>query len=262
MRSKSPADFVYDSTITQILIALAVNGLYGLVLGLSLLPSAIMLRAAIMPAISDGAGFVEVFRLAMAAGLAVFAYFLWGALVQAALVRLISAGIRPGRYPKASLTTLRWLVYSGIYNLALRSILPFIPVSWFSTAFFKIVGARIGKNVYINTPFLNDAYLVTIEDDVIVGGGAEISCHIMERDHLVLRPIRIGESSLIGTGAYLSPGTEIGARCVVGARCYLRMGTKVPDGSVLTVLAGMPMREAFALEKKGSRRKGGAADRG
>jgi len=35
----------------------------------------------------------------------------------------------------------------------------------------------------------------------------------------------------------------------VGARCYLRRGAKVADGSVLTVVAGLPMRTVHGLEK-------------
>lgn len=261
---------LYESSPAQILIALVINAFYAAVLGLSLVPSAWIVWAGAARVLGFGPGtpsagrglagllggaqasapvFGSFVLLGLAGGAAVFTYFIWGAIFQATLVRLLSLGIKPGRYPKVSSVTLRWLIYSGIYNISTRTILPFIPVSWFITAYFRIVGAKIGRNVFINTPWLNDAYLLTLEDGVILGGNAEISCHLYEREWLHLERIRIGKDSLVGTGAYVPPGTDIGERCVVGARCYLRKGTNLPDGSVYTVIAGLPARRAFGIEK-------------
>lgn len=250
-------EILYDSQFTQIIIALIINAFYASVLGISLLPSVwITVRAAGATEIARNAHPLAIVAFSLALGAAVFAYFLWGAIFQALMIRLISFGVKPGRYPKVSATTVRWLIYSGIFNIAMNSILPFIPVSWFSIAFFRIVGARIGKNVYINTRYLNDAYLMTIEDGVVIDGNAEISCHLMEKDWLHLEPVKIGKGTLIGTGAYIPPGTAIGERCTIGARCYLRKGTRVSDGSVLTVVAGIPMRDAFTIEKRTARKTG------
>jgi acetyltransferase-like isoleucine patch superfamily enzyme len=267
---KNILEAVYESAPTQILIALVINAFYAAVLGLSLVPSAWIVWTSASRILgfgpgsggaarglanllgggsSGGPGFGGFVLLGLSGGAAVFAYFLWGAIFQASMVRLLSLGIKPGRYPKVSLTTLRWLIYSGIYNISTRTVLPFIPVSWFITAYFRIVGAKIGRNVFINTPWLNDAYLLTLEEGVILGGNAEISCHLYEREWLHLEPIHIGKDSLIGTGAYVPPGTTIGERCVVGARCYLRKGTQLSDGSVYTVIAGLPARRAFGIEK-------------
>jgi len=187
---------IYESSPAQILIALVINAFYAAVLGFSLVPSAWIVWASASRILGFGPGASAAARglanllggaqasapgfgafvlLGLAGGAAVFTYFLWGALFQASLVRLLSLGIKPGRYPKVSLVTLRWLIYSGIYNISTRTVLPFIPVSWFITAYFRIVGAKIGRNVYINTPWLNDAYLLTLEEGVILGGNAEIS---------------------------------------------------------------------------------------
>ncbi len=58
-----------------------------------------------------------------------------------------------------------------------------------------------------------------------------------------------------GSGAYISPGVTVGKNCTIGARCYIRMGVQIPDGSVYTVLAGLPVKNIFELEKKGGREK-------
>lgn len=249
---RNPAEVLYESTPIQIILALVVNAIYAAIVGIALVPTAVILYYGIGSTLASGAlpsvvGFVLV---GLTAGGAVFAYFLFGALVYGLLIRLISLGMRPGRYPKVSMTTVRWLIYSGIYNIAQQSVLPFIPVSWFATAFFKIIGAKLGRNVYIRTPYLNDAFLITVEDDVVIGGMAEVSPHLVEKDWLHLTEVRIGKSSLVGTGAYISPGVTIGENCVIGARCYIRKGSVIPDGSVYTVVAGRPMREIISLEKR------------
>lgn len=242
---------VYNSQPVQIVLALVIYAVYASVLGAALAPSAWLLATAARPLALAGWELTpgRLAALAGAGGASVFLYFIWGSMVMAALIRLLTLGLKPGKYPKASVTTLRWLIQSGIHCLAMRSILPYIPVSCFSNLYFKIIGAKIGKNVYINTNLVSDAYLLTLEDGVILGGDSEVTCHLMEREHLILSPIRIGKGSLIGTGAYISPGVDVGERCTVGARCYIRRGVRIPDGSVLTVLSGLPARKVHEMER-------------
>lgn len=257
-------DRMYESTPVQILFALIFNGFYAVVLGLSLIPSTLIIYLAIddfIAVLPLGMGnLLPLLKLSILAGLAVFTYFLWGAMLQSSLIRLLSWGLKPGRYPKVSFTTLRWILYSGISNIANRTILNFIPVSWFATAYFRIVGARIGKNVYINTAYINDAYLVTLEEGAIIGGTAEISAHLMEKEWLYLLPVHVGKNSLVGTGAYISPGVHVGDNCVIGARSYIRRGTRIPDNSIYSVLSGLPMRQLYGLEKGWTRRGKKAGD--
>lgn len=249
--SVSIGERIYNSIPVQVFLAFVIYALYALVLAVSLIPAvallALVLRA--FAAINWHIDLKHILVLAAAVAVSVYLYFIWGAVWMAFLIRLIMLGVKPGKYPKASLTTLRWLIQGGIHTIAMRSILPYIPVSFFCTLYFRVCGARIGKNVYINSNLVSDAYLLSLEDGVIIGGGAEVSCHIMEREYLILSPIRIGADSLIGTGAYISPGVSIGSRCTIGARCYIRRGVRIPDGSVYTVLSGLPMRQVHDLEK-------------
>jgi len=242
---------LYESQLVQIILAGVIYALYASVLGIALAPSVWLMVSALDALNAAGTPWSAggILMAGLAAGAAVYVYFLWGACFMALMVRIISAGTKPGRYAKTSFTTIRWLIHSGIHTIAMRSILPFIPVSYFCNLYFKILGAKIAKNVYINTPMVADAYLLTLEEGVIIGGNAEVTCHIMERDHLVLSPIRIGRDSLVGTGAYVSPGVDIGARCTIGARCYIRRGVTIPDGSIYTVIAGLPIRSVYEIEK-------------
>jgi acetyltransferase-like isoleucine patch superfamily enzyme len=249
---KSALQAISGSTPMQILVALLFFSFYAAVIGLALFPSILFLAWTARELLSSP-GWTDLLLFSLSLGGALFIYFLVGVLVMGGLIRLLSLGIKPGKYPAVSITTVRWLLYSGIATIAVVTILPMIPVSWFSNLYFRIIGCKIGKNVYLNSFLINDAYLIEIGDDVTVGGKANISCHLFEKNFLILDRIKIGSHSLIGAFSYISPGVEIGERCTIGLNCYVRRGTKIKPGSVFTSLGGLPIKEMIQLEKHVSR---------
>ena len=81
------------------------------------------------------------------------------------------------------------------------------------------VGA--GTNFQDNVVLHGEAGPMTIGDNVTVGHGA------------ILHGRSIGDRTLIGMGAILLQGCEIGADCVVAAGAVVTGKTKAPDGSLL-----------------------------
>jgi len=53
---------------------------------------------------------------------------------------------------------------------------------------------------------LNDAYLLEIGDNSIVGGKSTLSCHIFEKGRLILKRITIGKNCMVGACTYVHPG--------------------------------------------------------
>ena len=115
--------------------------------------------------------------------------------------------------------------------MAGRLVLSFVPMSFFINIFFKIVGAKIGKNVRINSWFLNDAYLLEIGDNVFIGGKTDVSCHTFENNVLILKNVKIGANSTIGQRCYISPGATIGDHSVIGQYCFIRKNKTIPPHS-------------------------------
>ncbi len=250
---KSVINFISESPVTQALITCVVYAIYAAVMGISLVPSVglVVYGARQFPPGTLSA--VNLLAFCGILGVAVYLYFITGVIIMGILIRILSLGMKPGKYPRASFAMLRWLIYSGIYHVAGSTILTFIPMTFFTNLFFKLAGAEIGKNVYINTWFLNDAYLLEIEDNVVIGGKTDVSCHTFEDNCLVLSPIRIGEGTLIGTGCYISPGVTIGKRCKIGMYSFIRKNTVLPDKTFISSLAGMPVRDVAILENIRSR---------
>jgi acetyltransferase-like isoleucine patch superfamily enzyme len=244
---------VYESLPVQVAFTLVMYGLYAAMIGVCLVPSALVLHGAARALLAQPpAGMALLARLllfCLSAAASLYVYFITGIIVMGALVRLATLGMRPGRYPMLSATTARWLLSSGISLIVQKTILPLIPVTFFSNLYFRLVGLRMGRGVRLNSWFLNDPWLIELGDGVVVGGGADFSPHQFEDNHLILEPIRVGSGTLIGAHCYISSAVTIGSNCLIGIRSYLRRGTRVPDGTRMTSLAGLPLRDMYRVEK-------------
>lgn len=83
--------------------------------------------------------------------------------------------------------------------------------------FARGMGMKIGRGSLLNTTNLYDLDLLEIGNDVVVGGDAFLTGHIVEGRQLIRRKIRIGSRSVIGLHAVILPGATIDADCHVGA---------------------------------------------
>ncbi|MBY0523945.1 MAG: gamma carbonic anhydrase family protein [Gemmataceae bacterium] len=81
----------------------------------------------------------------------------------------------------------------------------------------------------------------TIDEGVVAGHGA------------ILHGKRIGRDSLIGIGARLLSGSEIGERCLIAAGAVVTENRRIPDGSVVMGIPGKVMREITAEELERTR---------
>jgi hypothetical protein len=249
-------DRLSRSSVVKNTLTLIVYGFYACVLGTSLAPSILliiwafgrMLSPAILAGAIPGLGSIVLFCLFL--GAAAFVFFFFGLLLMGFIIRLLSLGIKPGRHDAASMTVLLWIILSGVWTLAVRLILPMVPMTPISQMFHRLSGCRIGRNVWINTINMIDCYMVSIGDNTIIGGDAIISPHVYESGKLLIQRITIGKNCLIGGQAYLSPGVTIGDGSVIGMKVYIRKGRQIPAGSRLTTVAGLSFQRALDLEKE------------
>jgi carbonic anhydrase/acetyltransferase-like protein (isoleucine patch superfamily) len=248
-------DRLSRSNVVKSTLTLIVYGFYACILGASCAPSALLLVWAYQRFLGDamrsgqipGPGALALFSLFI--GAAAFVFFFFGLLLMGCIIRLFSLGVKPGRYEGASPVVLLWIILNGVFTMAWRIILPIVPMTPFSQMFYKIVGCRIGKNVWINTINLIDSYMITIGDNSIIGGDAVLSPHVYENGKLIIEPIVIGKNCLIGGHSYISPGVTVGDGSIVGMKAFVRKGKQLPAGSRMTAVAGLPLSRAADLER-------------
>jgi hypothetical protein len=242
---------ISESTPVQVILTILIYAFYGAALGLCLFPPFCLLQYGYSYLFPPGSTLMAANALffCLVCGCSVFVFAFSGVIVLGTAIRFLSLGIKPGEYDIPSFTVLRWLIYSGVYTMALTLVLPLIPMSYFTNLFFSLVGCKMGKRVRLNSFKLNDAYMIELGDDVTIGGQADISPHIFQNGKLILRRVRIGSGSLIGAKAYIAPGVSIGQRCLIGLGSYIRQDSVIPDDAHYGSLGGLPMRSIIRIEK-------------
>ncbi len=104
------------------------------------------------------------------------------------------------------------------------------------------LGADVGSGVSLALSATPDVFwpeLITIEDDAIVGYDVTILCHEFLQNEYRTGEVVVGERAMIGAGAVVLPGVEIGADARVAANSLVT--SDVPPG---TTVAGVPARPA------------------
>jgi non-ribosomal peptide synthetase-like protein len=172
------------------------------------------------------------------------AYFVFGfaLLVVLPLARwaTLAVGTPLGRFDYFSLGAWRWASFNAL-TLTLRfSFVNWIRLTPLLPLYHRLMGARIGKRVQINTAVIADQNLLTIGDDTVIGGDVTLVAHSAERGKLVTAPVRIGRNVTVGLMAVIFPGCEIGDGAVIAAGSVLMKGARVGPGEVW---AGVPARQ-------------------
>ncbi len=123
------------------------------------------------------------------------------------------------------------------------TIMDFIRATPLLPMFHRLMGAKVGKNVQINTKVIADSNLLEIGEGTVIGGDAQIICHTAEDGKLKIARTKIGKNVTIGILAVILPGTEIGDGATIGACTIVPKNSRIPAG---TVWAGVPAREIKA----------------
>ncbi|WP_251342937.1 acyltransferase [Haloplanus halophilus] len=100
------------------------------------------------------------------------------------------------------------------------------------------LGATVDSGVAVGLEATPDVFwpeLITLRADAIVGYDATLLCHEFLQDEYRTGEVVIGERALIGAGAVILPGVEVGADAKVAANSLVT--EDVPPG---TTVAGVP----------------------
>lgn len=218
-------------TLTQLIFSLALYALSILFFGLALTPGVLIFFKVWQATISFG-----IFSRCISLGISLaLGYFLFGftLIILSGLVRtILNIRLREGNYRIFSLEAAKWAFSSALYLLINFTFIDFILLTPFANLLLRLLGAKLGRNVQINSKFIFDATLLDIGDNTVVGGGAIIIGHAVERGVLKLKKVKIGKNVTIGSHATIMPGCEIGDNSIIGASAVLLKNTKVEPHSV------------------------------
>ena len=114
---------------------------------------------------------------------------------------------------------------------------------WYSS----VLRADINKIKIGDRSNIQDGCIVHLESDL----GTEVGQYVTVGHKAILHACRIDDEVLIGMGAIVMDGVEVGSRSIIGAGSLVTMGTKIPPGSLVL---GSPARVVRKLsgEEQGS----------
>src|SRR5262245_7157613 len=138
---------------------------------------------------------------------------------------------RPGDYPFVSFYVLRWAVIGSFVSLAKVVILRHLLGMPLLNLFYRAMGAKIGRDVVINSCNIFDFDLIEIGDGTLLGGDCVIIGHVGEEGMLRLRPVSIGRGCTIGQSSVVFPGTVMEDGTVLGAMSLLTKDRRLPAGT-------------------------------
>lgn len=237
-------------TLIQLLFAVFMYLMGTLFFGAALVPGlALLFKVWNMTAATDFLPRLFILGITLAGG-----YFLFGLtlILLVGLFRTIfNIRLKEGVHPMFSAEALKWGFIGSLYLMIHYTFVDFILLTPFANLLFRMLGAKLGKNVQFNSKYVFDASLLEIGDSTVIGGGAIINCHIVERGRLVLKKVKIGKNVTIGSHATIMPGCEIGDNAIISASAVLLKNTKVEPRDVWFGLPAESLREKKRKEAEG-----------
>lgn len=106
------------------------------------------------------------------------------------------------------------------------------------------IGVNVGSGVAWGLESTPDVFwpeLITVDDDAIIGYNATLLCHEFLQDEYRTGEIHVGEEAMIGAGAIVLPGVEIGPRAQVAANSLVT--EDVPPGETWAGVPAEPVRD-------------------
>ncbi|MFB7503688.1 Pls/PosA family non-ribosomal peptide synthetase [Streptomyces broussonetiae] len=97
------------------------------------------------------------------------------------------------------------------------------------TAWLRGLGAHIGKGVWVESYWLPEADLVTLEDAATVNRGCVLQTHLFHDRILRTDTVVLREGATLGPGGIVLPGSTVGARTTLGPASLVMAAESVPD---------------------------------
>jgi len=141
--------------------------------------------------------------------------------------------MRPGTHPL-------WSSFVWRNELA-DSFVEVLAAPWFAHAvagtpvlnlWFRLMGARIGRGVWIESHWLPETDLVVLGDGATVNRGTVVQTHLFHDRMLALDTVTLARGATLGPNSVVLPAARLGRHAVVGPVSLVMRGEGVPDKTV------------------------------
>ncbi|MCC7051143.1 MAG: amino acid adenylation domain-containing protein, partial [Bacteroidia bacterium] len=165
------------------------------------------------------------YKLIMYSSILVISTFPILIIVSIILKWIVIGKFKEGRYPLWGYYYFRfWFVkkFVDITPLGILSGTPFLNI------YFRLMGAKIGKNVYLGSDRIRMFDLISIGNGSSISREAHLTGYTIENSELIIGSICLGENCFVGTRSALSPDTLMENNATLGELSLLSEGEKIP----------------------------------
>ncbi len=161
-----------------------------------------------------------------------FALFLFLPIISVAvpvgLKWILLGRVRPGQYPLWGWFYFRWwLVHQLLRTLYLNKYLPGTPLN---RIYYRLLGAKVGKNSHIGTMLIGVPDLLTIGDNCSIGMDVKLNGYKIEDGWLKIGSIDLGANSYIGSRSVIGINTQVEDNVVLEEMSMLPDQVLIPKG--------------------------------
>ena len=131
------------------------------------------------------------------------------------ITRLLQYNMKPGIYPVYSFMYYKKWVKDQIFNLSLTIVHP-IFASIYISKFYRMMGAKVGKNSEISTASDVSHNLLEIGEGSFIADAVILGEHDVRNEKLILAKTTIGNNSFVGNSGIIPQGYELKDNMLIG----------------------------------------------
>ncbi len=208
-------------------IVLSLYFLGSLVVGLALTPS-ILLFIKLLHFTANFSPILKALILGLGIAGGFFIFGLSLLMLVGFLNMALNLKLKEGTYSFKDGELFKWYFLNALVQAVKAFFMDFMLLTPFASLFYRMMGAKLGNNVQINSKNVADISLLEIGDNSVIGGNATVIGHVFERKGLKLKKVKIGANVVVGLNSVIMPGVEIGDGAIVAA------GAVVPKDTVIS----------------------------
>ena len=148
-------------------------------------------------------------------------------LLSVAVKWLVIGRYKPGDYPLWGVYYFRWWFVRRYLSVIPTQFLAGTPLM---ALYYRLLGAKIGRDVFLSMDQIDAPDLVSIGDGAIISDGAVFATTSVERGLLRIGRNDIGMRAFVGTMAVIGRNATVGAGAVLEDLSALPAGETIPDG--------------------------------
>ncbi|WP_118975606.1 Pls/PosA family non-ribosomal peptide synthetase [Taibaiella koreensis] len=142
-------------------------------------------------------------------------YIILYAIETVLLSRLLLWGIKPGVYPVLSAVYVRKWLSDQLISISLIVLHP-IYATVYVSSFFRMLGAKIGRNTEISTASNVTHTMLHIGEGSFIADAVSLGEEDIRAQRLILEHTYVGNSSFVGNSALIPQGYQLGDHMLIG----------------------------------------------